>query len=211
MKPTLFIAKIWVAFLLAILLPAAALALMPDHQCAFCHDLHGAAANPLLGESNAELVCDSCHAPGATGNNVSSLKATVHTGSHFPSNRITCLGCHDPHDYQPIDSNPGRDPDQNLDLVRRTITVMTTTPPGSNITAVFTDISYSGDSSYDYATPTGTGICQGCHTQTTGPIPGQGANVPVHRYNGAGYQHRYGDNCMTNCHPHFRGFDGPNP
>lgn len=189
MKHTLLMAKTWVAFLLAILLPAAALALMPDHQCAFCHDLHGAAANPLLGESNAELVCDSCHAPGATGNNVSSLKATVHTGLSFPSNRITCLGCHDPHDYQPKDSNPGRDPDQNLDLVLRTITVMP-----FPVTAVFTDTDYT-DGSYDYADGSGDGICQVCHTLTS-----------RQRNDGSGSVHQLGNNCMS-CHPHSNGFD----
>jgi predicted CXXCH cytochrome family protein len=198
MKPTLLTAKTWVAFLFAILLPAAAPALMPDHQCAFCHDLHGAAANPLLGESNAELVCDSCHAPGATGNNVSSLKATVHTGNHFPANRITCLGCHDPHDYQPKDSNPGRDPDQNLDLVLRTITVMP-----FPVTAIFTDITYTGDNSYDYADGTGDGICQVCHTLTTDPTPF--AN-PRQRNDGSGSGHQMGTKC-TGCHPHSTGFD----
>jgi predicted CXXCH cytochrome family protein len=194
MKPALFLTKTWAAFLAAMLVPAAALALMADHQCAFCHDLHGAAGNPLLGESNAELVCDSCHAPGVTGSNVSSLKATVHTGNHFPANRITCLGCHDAHDYQ--QNKNGVD---NLDLVLATISVMNF--PAGDITAVFADTDYS-DGSYDYAKPDGTGICQVCHTLTTAP----NGTTPRQRNDGSGSNHRLGTRC-TSCHPHSNGFD----
>jgi len=185
MKPTLLMAKTWVAFLLAILLPSAALALMPDHQCAFCHDLHGAAANPLLGESNAELVCDSCHAPGATGNNVSSLKATVHTGLSFPSNRITCLGCHDPHDYQINKNNT-----YNLDLVLGKVNVNSTV-----YNVVFVDNNPS-DGSADYTKPDGSGTCQVCHTLTA-----------FQTNDGFRSGHNSPKTCTTSCHPHTRGFD----
>lgn len=200
-----------VAFLFSEGATTSAYALMSKHRCYFCHDLHSAAGGSLTNLATSEAVCQACHYVSVDGRTygtdtdaVSTAAVAVHTGTHFPANRISCLGCHDPHDYRPTDdpatagvveTNDGiRDSYQNLDLVLRTITVMP-----FPVTAVFTDTD-STDGSYDYADGSGDGICQGCHTLTSS------GTMPRMRNDGSGSAHQLGNNCM-NCHPHSNGFD----
>jgi len=187
-----------VALVLLVFVPGSATALMSDHECNYCHSLHSAPGFTLLNQPSqanlvltAELVCLSCHGP--TGS--SSLTADVHTngGSSFPSNRISCIECHDPHDHQ--QNINGVD---NLNMVLGTITVMTSLAPlkfPNDIDAVFADKDYS-DGSYDYTKPDGSGICQVCHTLTK-----------FQRNDGWKSAHQAGSSCTTFCHPHSRGFD----
>ena len=77
--------------------PAPGWALLPAHDCSFCHDLHGAAGTSLLSYTDTEVLCLSCHATaiGATSG------AAVHNPNGVASNQlgyITCRECHDPHD-----------------------------------------------------------------------------------------------------------------
>lgn len=161
-------------------------AMISGHQCAYCHSVMGASGSTLLNDASVEVLCMSCHAT-AIG---SVVAVDVHTngGSSFPTNRITCVECHDPHDHQ--QNINGVD---NLNMVLGTITVMN--PTLGDIDAVFADKDYS-DGSYDYTKPDGTGICQVCHTLTS-------------RQRNDGYRsnHQAGSSCTTSCHPHSRGFD----
>jgi len=121
----------------------------------------------------------------------STAAAEIHTndGVSFPLNRITCIECHDPHDGQ-----QNAEGDENLNMVLGTITVMTDL---GNIDAVFADKDYSGDNSYDYSRPDGSGICQICHTKTI-----------YQRNTGMASNHKLGLTCTTaDCHPHSKGFD----
>ena len=128
MKNTIFLARFSLISLVAMAFltfaPGSATALMSDHECAFCHSLHNAPGFSLLNQPSqadlvltAEVVCLSCHGPLGS----SSLTADVHTngGSSFPSNRISCIECHDAHDHQ--QNINGVD---NLNMVLGTITVM---------------------------------------------------------------------------------------
>ncbi len=188
-----------VAMVLLVLGSGPVSALMSDHECANCHQLHGAPGFTLLNQSGAnlvltaEMVCLTCHGP--TGS--SSLTADVHTngGSSFPSNRISCIECHDPHDHQ--QNINGVD---NLNMVLGTITVMTSLDPiefPNDIDAIFADKDYS-DGSHDYSKPDvpATGLCQVCHTLTK-----------FQTNDGLATKHKVGESCTTSCHPHSNGFD----
>ncbi len=201
MKNSMSLAKYVVIVLVAMVLlmsdSGSASALMSDHECAYCHSLHGAPGFTLLNQPSeanlvltAEMVCLSCHGPDGD----SSLTADVHTngGTSFPSNRISCIECHDAHDHQ--QNVNGVD---NLNMVLETITVMTSLDPTgfpNDIDAVFADKDYS-DGSYDYSKPDASGICQVCHTLTN-----------YQRNDGYKSGHQAGNDCMS-CHPHWKGFD----
>ena len=165
-------------------------ALMPDHECAYCHATHSAPGFTLLNQSGtnlvltAEVVCLTCHGP--TGS--SSLTADVHDGGGF-SFRISCIECHDPHDHQ--QNVNGAD---NLNMVLGTITAM---PALGDIDAIFADKDYS-DLSWDYSKPASpwNGICQVCHTLTR-----------FQRNDGTKSQHQAGVTCTASCHLHSNGFD----
>jgi cytochrome c553 len=203
MKNSIFLARfpliVSVALVLLVFVPGSATALMSDHECDYCHSLHSAPGFTLLNQPSqanlvltAELVCLSCHGP--TGS--SSLTADVHTngGSSFPSNRISCIECHDAHDHQ-----QNIDGVDNLNMVLGTITVMTSLDPinfPNDIDAVFADTDYS-DGSYDYTKPDPwNGICQVCHTLTKNQ-----------RNDGTKSGHQLGTSCTASCHPHSNGFD----
>ena len=202
MKNSLFLARVCLIVSVTLVsfafVPGSATALLTDHECAYCHSLHGAPGFTLLNQPSqanlvltAELVCLSCHGP--TGS--SSLTVDVHTngGSSFPANRISCIECHDSHDHQ--QNINGVD---NLNMVLGTITVMTSLAPikfPNDIDAVFADKDYS-DGSYDYTKPDGSGICQVCHTLTK-----------FQRNDGWKSTHQAGNSCTSSCHLHSNGFD----
>ncbi len=182
-----------VAMMLLMLGVGSAMALMSDHDCAYCHSLHGAPGFTLLNQPSeanliltAEMVCLSCHGPLGS----SSLTADVHSSaiSGATINRISCIECHDAHDHQ--QNVNGVD---NLNMVLETITVMTTL--GDLDAVVFADKDYTDDSSHDYSHPDASGICQVCHTLTK-----------FQRNDGFKSGHQLGGVCM-NCHPHSNGFD----
>lgn len=85
-------------FLLTGSLGSPVYALLTNHDCSFCHDLHGAASSDwLLNDVAVEAVCLSCHAVAIN----STSAAAVHNPAGVLSNRpgyITCRECHDPHD-----------------------------------------------------------------------------------------------------------------
>ena len=66
---------------------ASVIAFNTNHDCAFCHNLHGAAGGQLLDNAVTESLCLSCHGPSGP----SSLKADTHEGR-------TCTDCHVSHD-----------------------------------------------------------------------------------------------------------------
>jgi predicted CXXCH cytochrome family protein len=161
-------------------------ALISGHDCADCHSVMGASGSTLLNNVSVEVLCMSCHAS-AIGS-VAAVDVHTNSGSSFPSNRITCIECHDPHDNQ--QNINGVD---NLNMVLATITVMN--PTLGDIDAVFADKDYS-DGSYDYIKAEDTGICQVCHTLTA-----------FQRKDGYKSNHQAVKNCTASCHPHSRGFD----
>ncbi len=188
-----YAAMVLIAMAVLLLGPDPASALMDDHECAYCHSLHGAPGFTLLNQPSeanlvltAEMVCLSCHGP--TGS--SSLEADVHRSDIATAiiNRISCIECHDAHDHQQNSNS-----DVNLNMVLKTITVMS--PTLSDIDVVFADNVYSDDSSHDYSKPDGTGVCQVCHTFTSRQLN-----------SGAGENHQRGKLC-TGCHLHSTSFD----
>lgn len=79
---------------------ASSVALNPNHECSFCHGLHGAGPDRLLKDTTFEAVCLSCHGPGGIATVVE-----VHTNDPTGTSccapfRVTCKECHDPHSNQ---------------------------------------------------------------------------------------------------------------
>lgn len=185
----------WIAGL-ALLLPAAALALAPPHDasngisCDSCHAMHGGG---MMGRSllprgaEQEALCKSCHNP--TGQ----AAALSDVGSHVVGGRIVdCGSCHEPHGpMSATDPHAGGQTAQNLRLIRpntRKYVGATALEP-----AIFQQ--RPGHFAFDEANPPWDGICQSCHTQTD-----------HHRNDGsADHHHQIGLACTT-CHPHDAGF-----
>lgn len=185
-------------------------ALNPNHECSFCHNLHGSAGGPLLVEAFNEAVCLSCHGPAGA----SVLEAAIHSpaGGDGP---FSCTDCHDPHDNQENWKDPGDSTRTNLKMVLPQITTPNTglmdvlfesrgTGSGSDVSLhSFADDNEDDD---DAATSSPTsgwtgnvydGVCEVCHTTTA-----------HHRNTGdpfdAGHQNA-GKTCVD-CHPHDGGF-----
>lgn len=178
-------------------------ALNPGHgTCSICHSVHGAPGQSLTNEAVVEVLCLSCHGPAG----ISSLKADVHqnsSGSSYPSFRMTCMVCHNPHDN--MQNWLGG---INLKSIGRKITGATyarISTPNSGIREVvfesrgasvgdpslhsFADADQDGNGIYD-------GACEVCHTQTR-----------FHRNNSSGnHSHQAGRTC-TNCHAHDNYFN----
>lgn len=76
-----------------------AIALSTAHECWYCHDVHGAEGVPILSESEAEVLCLTCHSPGGyPGAPVADVHTNIGTASNYADFRATCLRCHNPHD-----------------------------------------------------------------------------------------------------------------
>jgi predicted CXXCH cytochrome family protein len=87
---------------LVLLLPRATDALNPNHDCAFCHSLHGGGFI-VTGDTNQENLCLGCH-----GGTTSQLSADVHinrSNTTYAPFKATCLRCHNPHDTDPARSS----------------------------------------------------------------------------------------------------------
>lgn len=183
------------------LMPREARPLIASHECSYCHGVHGAAGPALLKEAQVETLCLTCHGPGGT----STLKADVHTNaarSDYPPFRISCRGCHDPHDNLPNWLGG-----MNIKLVgseQDTTGYARITTPNNGIRDVvyesrgtdagepslhsFADNDEDGNTVYD-------GVCETCHTLTR------------HHHNNASgdHSHHVGETC-TRCHDHLDGF-----
>lgn len=175
---------------------APSVVLNPNHECAFCHGLHGARSGQLLQDTTVEAVCLSCHGPGGTATLVE-----VHTNDPTGNSccapfRITCRRCHDPHSNQ-----INRRGNENLKLVRAEIdppdSILQKTGPRQ---VVFE--SRSGDFSFcDQQGPENQpagqwdNVCDVCHAS---------ADVGRHHYDGTEtvINHHQSTNTCTQCHTH---------
>lgn len=93
-----------------VLLPANVDALNPVHECAYCHNLHGApgglvprGATELESDELVETLCYGCHDGVAGGGVAEGPHVETHrnlTGSGYAPFWISCRRCHDPHDGQ---------------------------------------------------------------------------------------------------------------
>ncbi|GFO66581.1 cytochrome c [Geomonas limicola] len=171
-------------------------------QCEFCHDsnvAHKLSGNPfrLLNYSSAawgrNQVCQSCHAPGATGVSAngslisSSLKiGSAHLGAkHGAANSggQFCWDCHDAHgdgnDYM-MHTQVAKSSDRSSGAPTATVAVsFTLATPGAT---AWSDFVKPG--------PAFNGICQACHTST--------AHFTASSYDAT---HNPGGSCVA-CHNH---------
>ncbi len=67
---------------------ASSVALNPNHDCAYCHNLHGGSSMQLLANPVVEALCLTCHGPSGT----SVLKVANHVYDNS-----TCTDCHVSH------------------------------------------------------------------------------------------------------------------
>lgn len=182
--------------------PREAASLATVHECNYCHNIHGAPGFSLLSTAQVEVLCLTCHGP--TG--ISTLKADVHSNktprSSYPDFRISCRGCHDPHDN--VASWTGG---LNIKLIgprKEALTsYATVSTPNSGVRYVvfqsrgtdegqpslhsFADSDQDGNSYYD-------GICETCHTLTG-----------HHTNDAPDLLHHTGETC-TRCHLHTKRF-----
>ncbi len=162
---------------------ASAVMLNPNHECAYCHQLHGAPGQTLLVNTVVETLCLTCHGAGG----VSTLKAAVHRDSAASFSK-TCLDCHTPHS-NPTNYLSGT----NLKLINATIQSLNVAleSRGLGLSQPAPRSFADGDATYD-------GVCEVCHTTTK-----------YHRSTSAGYHgHQQGGTC-TACHRHERNFQAP--
>ena len=204
--------------LFAALLIAApgAYALNPNHECAFCHNVHNSPGQDLLQAATSEATCLSCHDPAAPGNAAggSDIKVAVHTnkaGSLKAAFDISCVGCHEPHSSLDADLGAGS-LGTSLKLVgtdQGAGTAQIATPNSGIRDVVFlsrgTDA--GGPSMYSFADGDEdldalfSGICEVCHTDTDNHE--NGTIVP----DLSDHTHNVALNC-TACHPHVDSFWG---
>lgn len=75
------------AFGVALAFSQNSVALNPNHECNFCHNVHGSAGGPLLVEAFNEAVCLSCH--GSAGPSVARIAMTPTTTRRIGKTRAT--------------------------------------------------------------------------------------------------------------------------
>lgn len=189
---------LFVAVLGAMLLPVdEPEALNPNHECAYCHDVHGAAGVSLLDKSVVETLCLSCHGPAG----ISVLAADVHQNgipTRYPTFRFTCIDCHDPHSDRTnwlggtniklvgrwLDDTGFAKVATPNNGIRNTVFESRGTNAGQPSLHSFADNDEDANGIYD-------GICEVCHTLTR-----------HHRNNSSGdHMHHTGETC-TRCHGH---------
>jgi predicted CXXCH cytochrome family protein len=200
-RGALFILPALIASAALLLLAPSAGAIIPGHQCSYCHSLHGATVdNALLNNAQIEALCMTCHGP--TG--VSTLKADVHSNatprSAYPPFRITCRGCHASHSNVPnwmLGTNIKLVGAVTTTKYAQIVTVNSGTrfvtfesrgfTAGGPTLHSFADSDQDGNGYYD-------GVCETCHTLTG-----------HHRNNAPDLSHHTGDTC-TKCHAHNNRF-----
>jgi len=205
MTPHALVSRIAGALLL-LATSSAVFALNPNHQCSFCHNLHGAVITP---PAQQQTMCLTCHGPAGT----STLKAAEHRNaqnSQYPTFNFACRNCHDPHDslnnWQT--ATTGR---KNIKMVglplNSTNNAMLATPNNGNQYVLFesrgsgvgqpTLHSFADNNQDGQTSPTGLAwdaVCEVCHTLTK------------HHTNKARSSHQTGNTCTTSCHKHSWGF-----
>lgn len=175
-----------------------------QHQCAYCHDVHGGVAGSstaLNREAVIDDMCLTCHSDAGLGYTVTgegtvkavdaaSLSVTVHAGSkHAAADTTHCWDCHD-HQGE-AGSNIFMIPEQRtgaaLGLTRAIVFTDTTTQAG-----------FLSSDGVGGATP--NGVCVVCHDVAENP-----ANTFANYNTTDG--HNSPDVCTT-CHSHEGGFQG---
>ncbi len=85
-----------------LLFSAIANALLPTHDCGFCHSLHGSDTGfvPRSDQVSMEVLCLGCHLT-ANGNTDAVQPHRSDDGGSYPRHYITCTDCHEVHDNMP--------------------------------------------------------------------------------------------------------------
>ncbi len=172
-----------------------------QHDCSYCHVMHGAPGPSLNVGTDVEVICLTCHGPAGS----SSLKADIHTntdGSSHGAFRMTCVDCHTAHSDMTNwvggtnIKQVGRDVDGNEIArintpnsgIREVVFESRGTDANEPTLRSFADNDENNDGIYD-------GVCETCHTAAS-----------HHRNNLPDPTHYTGETCTT-CHPHEDGFD----
>jgi predicted CXXCH cytochrome family protein len=163
------------------------IALNPNHECSYCHGVHGASSGQLLNNSVVEALCLSCHGPSGP----STLKADTHRGR-------TCADCHVSHSNVTnwlggTNIKLVRDSvlDSRGEAIRPVVFESRGTDVGEPTLHSFCDADEDGNDVWD-------GVCATCHNNATGK----------HNYtqpDPKDHKHRTGQTC-TRCHEHVDGF-----
>lgn len=180
--------------------PAAAL--NPNHQCTFCHSLHGGGV--ITPPAQQQAMCLTCHGPGGT----STLKAAEHRNaqnSAYPVFNFSCRNCHDPHSSRA--NWQGRTNIKMVGVNADASGLAKIATPNSGVLQVIFEsegkdvgqptLHSFADNNEDRLSTAGQawdGICEVCHTQTK-----------FHR-NNATSSHNTGRTCAAQCHTHVWGF-----
>lgn len=159
----------------------------PNHNCSFCHNLHGGSYAALSDYAVVEDLCLSCHGDGGpatvdrdgTQVSVPQNGYAIHDGPKH-SSPTGCWSCH----------NHEGEAGANLAMVPAQLE----TPNSGTRSVVFT--AYTGTNSFGDGDSTYDGVCQVCHTATT-----------YHLNTSLGAAHDVGTDCRA-CHTHSGGFQG---
>ena len=180
----------------------AAVALNANHQCSYCHNLHGGAV--ITPPAQQQAMCLTCHGPAG----ISVMKAAEHRNaqnSSYPTFNFSCRNCHDPHDSR--QNWQGR---ANIKMVGVAVDssglAKIATPNSGNLQVIFESrgkdvgqptLHSFADNNEDRQSTAGQawdGVCEVCHTRTR-----------FHR-NNASSSHNTGRTCTAQCHTHAWGF-----
>ena len=84
------------------LLSVSASALLPTHECGFCHSLHGSDTGfvPRSDQVNLEVLCMGCHLTANGATDAVQPHRADNAGS-YAKHYVTCSDCHDVHDNMP--------------------------------------------------------------------------------------------------------------
>lgn len=183
--------------LLTMALPTTVLALLPSHECNFCHNIHGAPGFSLLNNAQIETLCLTCHGPAG----ISTLKADTHVG-------LTCMTCHTSHDNKQnwlggtnlklIGRNEDGSNIARINTPNNSIreVVFESRGDGKNVNEPtlhsFADADEDANAYYD-------GVCETCHNDTRHHCNEEPTNTGQ-----CGLVHNTGDTC-TRCHVHVDG------
>ena len=79
-------------------MPSRALALNPNHNCGFCHQLHQSPGGALNTAAQFDLICETCHGPAGTNKFVDRHVDPNNTPATWD---LGCNACHTPHSELP--------------------------------------------------------------------------------------------------------------
>jgi predicted CXXCH cytochrome family protein len=84
----------------ALLFSGSAQALLPTHECGYCHSLHGSDTGfvPRTDQINMEVLCMGCH---LTANGATAAVQPHRDDGGYPAHYVTCTDCHEVHDNMP--------------------------------------------------------------------------------------------------------------